>query len=349
MNSYTYNILVVDDDTYVVDSVSALLRESGYSVISCNSGEQAVEQFLENNIELVLSDIKMPGLSGIDLLDRIHSIDAKMPVILMTGYAELNVAIDAIKRGAFDFITKPYNPNYILHTIEKAVKHARLLHLEEEYKQRLEETVKQQTKEIFNLSREVIRRLTAVAEFRDTETGAHISRIGLYANKIAESLNSDIEFMDAITYASSLHDIGKIAISDDILMKPGCLTAEEFEIMKSHTTIGHNILDGSTHATLKMSALIALTHHERWDGTGYPRGLKAEEIPIEGRIVIICDQYDALMSRRPYKPSLSHTEVFKIITEGDGRTMPCHFDPRIINAFVRNSAEFDEIFNSYQD
>jgi putative two-component system response regulator len=349
MNSDTQNILVVDDDQYVLESISALLRECGYSVISCNSGERAIKQFLENKIELVLSDIRMPGVSGIELLDRIRSIDSRMPVILMTGYAELNVAIDAIKRGAFDFVTKPYNPNYIIHTIEKAVKHARLLRLEEEYKHRLEETVKQQTQEIINLSREVIKRLTAVAEFRDTETGAHISRIGLYANKIAEFLSSDIEFMDAITYASSLHDIGKIAISDDILLKPGCLTEEEFSIMKSHTLVGHDILEGSIHSTLKMAAMIALTHHERWDGSGYPRGLSGEDIPIEGRIVIICDQYDALMSKRPYKPPLSHSEVFKVITEGDGRTMPGHFDPQIMKAFIKNAAEFEEIFNSHQD
>ncbi|KPJ97742.1 MAG: hypothetical protein AMK71_12705 [Nitrospira bacterium SG8_35_4] len=349
MKNDIQNILVVDDDQDVLDSISALLRESGYSVIACSSGEKAAEQFLKNNIELVLSDIKMPGVSGIELLDSIHATDPKMPVILMTGYAELNVAIDAIKRGAFDFVTKPFNPNYILHTIEKAVKHASLLRLEEEYKRHLEETVKQQTREIFNLSREVIKRLTAVAEFRDTETGAHISRIGLYANKIAESLHMDNEFMDAITYASSLHDIGKIAISDDILLKPRRLMEEEFTIMKSHTSVGHDILEGSIHATLQMAASIAFTHHERWDGTGYPRGLKGEEIPVEGRIVIICDQYDALMSRRPYKPPLKHSEAFKIITEGDGRTLPGHFAPEIINAFVRNAAAFEEIFNSCQD
>jgi len=349
MSNDIQNILIVDDDQYVLESISSLLRECGYSVISCSSGEQGIEQVLKNNIDLVLSDIKMPGVSGIELLDRIHSIDSKMPVILITGYAELNVAIDAIKRGAFDFVTKPCNPNYILHTIEKAVKHARLLRLEEQYKLRLEETVKQQTREIFNLSREVVKRLTAVAEFRDTETGAHISRIGLYANKIAESLHMDIESIDAITYASSLHDIGKIAISDEILLKPGRLMEEEFSIMKSHTSVGHDILEGSIHATLQMAASIALTHHERWDGTGYPRGLRGEEIPVEGRIVIICDQYDALMSRRPYKPSLNHTEVFKVITEGDGRTMPGHFDPRIMDAFKRNAGSFEEIFNSCQD
>jgi len=349
MSYDSQNILLVDDDQYVLESVSALLRESGYTVISCSNGEEAVGHFLKKNIELVLSDIKMPGISGIDLLDRIHSIDPRVPVILMTGYAELNVAIDAIKRGAFDFVTKPYNPGYILHAIEKAVKHTRLLRLEEEYKHRLEETVKEQTREIFNLSREVIRRLTAVAEFRDTETGAHISRIGLYANKIAESLDMNIEFMDAITYASSLHDIGKIAIPDDILLKPGSLTAEEFAVMKTHTIVGYNILEGSGHETLKMAASIALTHHERWDGSGYPRGLQGEDIPIEGRIVIICDQYDALMSKRPYKPSLEHAEVVKIITEGDGRTMPGHFDPRIMNAFIRSKASFEQIFNSYQD
>jgi putative two-component system response regulator len=221
--------------------------------------------------------------------------------------------------------------------------------MEDEYKQKLEETVRQQTQEIFNLSREVINRLTAVAEFRDTGTGAHISRIGLYANKIAETLSMPLYFIDSVTYACSLHDIGKIGIPDNILLKPGGLTDEEFNTMKGHTTIGYNILSGSTHATLKMAASIALNHHERWDGTGYPRGLKGQGIPIEGRIAIICDQYDALMSMRPYKPSLTHDEVFNIITQGDGRTLPEHFDPEILSAFKELSSIFQEIFAEYQD
>ncbi|RJQ38139.1 MAG: response regulator [Nitrospiraceae bacterium] len=343
------NILVVDDDPYVLESLSSLLQEYGYNVIACKSGEDAVLQLVKCKINLVLTDIKMPGMSGIDLLAKIHDINPKMPVILMTGYAELDIAINAIKKGAFDFVTKPYNPDYILHTIDKARKYTDLLELEEDYKHRLEETVRKQTQQIFYLSREVIKRLTAVAEFRDTCTGAHISRMGLYANKIAESLNMSIEFIDAITYASSLHDIGKIGIPDSILLKPGAFTPEEFETMKAHTTIGHNILAGSTHPVLQMAASVALNHHERWDGTGYPRKLKGEDIPVEGRIVIICDQYDALMGKRPYKPALSHEEVFQIITKGDGRTLPGHFDPEVMNAFNKLSPVFKEIYESYQD
>ncbi len=342
-------IVIVDDDPYVLESVSRLLIASGHHAISCRDGEEAVAQALRNDVALIITDIKMPGISGIELLDKIHAIYPNMPVILMTGYAELDIAIDAIKRGAFDFIIKPYNPDYLLHTIGKAARHVELLQVEEEYKHRLEETVKQQTQEIFNLSREVIRRLTSVAEFRDAETGAHISRIGLYANKMAEALDMPMYFIDAITYSSSLHDIGKIGIPDNILLKPGNFTYDEFEIMKAHTTIGANILADSSHSMIQLGSSIALNHHERWDGSGYPRGLSGKDIPIEGRITIVCDQYDALMSKRPYKPPLEHKEAVRIITEGDGRTSPEHFDPQVLKAFKILAPTFKEIFGTHQD
>jgi putative two-component system response regulator len=349
------SILVVDDDLYILESVSALLKEYGYSVTSCNNAKDAIDRLQEAKTDVVLTDIKMPYITGIELLKKIREMNADLPVILMTAYAQIDVAIDGIKHGAFDFIIKPYKPEHLIYSVEKAVRYMNLMQMERNYKHTLENTVQQRTQELAdaltmlrNISKEIVRRLIAVAEFRDTDTGAHISRIGLYANKIAEALDMPMDFVETITFASQMHDVGKIGIPDNILLKPGSLTPAEFDIMKTHTVIGEKMLSDSSYADIQMAASIALNHHERWDGTGYPRGLKGEETPLEGRIIIICDQYDALRSKRPYKPPLSHHEAFKIIIEGNGRTLPEHFDPTILGAFIEVASTFDEIFNLHQ-
>ncbi len=344
-----HTILVVDDDHHVLESLLLLLSAHEYKVLTADNAEAALDKLQGLDVDIVLTDIRMPGMDGIELAGKIHDLDPEMPVLIMTAYAELEVAVEAVKRGAFDFIIKPLNPDYLAHAVRKAVTLSDLKALQRNYRQSLQEEVKKKTAALSDLNREIIHRLTVVAEYRDTDTGLHNSRIGRFAGTIAAALGMSPDFVETITLASSLHDIGKVAVPDSILLKPGSLTTEEFENIKAHTVLGAKMLSGSAHAVIQMAEAVALNHHERWDGGGYPRGLKGEATPVEGRIVMLVDQYDALRSKRPYKPAFDHEKTVKIIMHGDGRTTSEHFDPAVLDAFRKSGADLAQIFESQRD
>jgi putative two-component system response regulator len=308
---------------------------------------EVCELHLKNRYDLILLDLQMPAMDGFQVIEGLKKIelDGYLPVLVIT--AQPSHKLRALQVGAKDFISKPLEQAEVLARVHNMLE-VRLLHRElQNYNDALELQVGERTAELQESYLETIFTMTRAAEYKDVDTGSHVQRISYYCRELARMLGMDKEFIEKIFFAGPMHDVGKIGIPDHVLLKPASLTADEWEIMKGHSSMGSKILGNSKSIYLKMGAEIALNHHERWDGGGYPNGLRGEDIPLAARIMNICDIYDALRSKRPYKPGLDHLKAMDIITHGDGRTQPEHFDLVILAAFKKNHQSFCDIFEEY--
>jgi len=287
----------------------------------------------------LISDIMMPGMSGIDLLAVVRSLSRDTAVVMVTAIDDRKTAALALDLGAYGYVIKPFDRHEILISVVNALERRRLTLLSQEYERSLEAKVEERTGQVRQREEEIVLRLISAVGQRHDDTGSHIRRIGLYSSVMAKSLGWTPESVRDIRLAAPMHDVGKIGIPDTILLKPGRLTREEFDVIKTHTTIGAAILDGSDVPLLQMAREIALSHHEQWDGSGYPQGLIEEATPESARIVSVVDAYDAMLNDRVYRPALPEDEALSLMKIGKGK----HFDPKILDCFLELLTEIRRI------
>lgn len=342
-------ILIVDDNLANTKLLEKILKISGYhNIQTVNDSREFFRKYNEFEPDVILLDLNMPFIDGIEVMRKLHENDEEsldyIPVIVITAQNDQLNMKKAFEVGASDFVGKPFNNDEILLRIKNMLK-MRLLHKEVlSYNGVLEQKVKERTKDLQDLQVELIQRLGRVLEYRDNETGYHVTRMSLYVKELAIHLGLPEDDIQLLYQASSMHDIGKISVSDQILLKPGKLSDEERETMQLHTIHGAHILTGSSFRLIQLAEEISLSHHEKWDGTGYPKGLKGEEIPLYSRMVAICDVFDALTSERPYKKAWTVEEAKEEIMSQSGR----HFDPFIVEKFLEILPQVVEIMEHYK-
>jgi len=326
-------VLVVDDQPPNTLLLRKLLEAEGYrQVVTINDPTEVLPLQRQSPFDVILLDIRMPKLDGFGVMRMLQDDAGEdyVPIIVLTAQTDEDTRLRALAEGAKDFVTKPFNRVEVLNRIRNMLE-VRLLHRRvREQNELLEQRVQERTLELQETRLEIVRRLGKAAEFRDNETGFHIIRMSKFSELIARAMGMNGAVAELILHASPMHDIGKLGIPDGILLKPGKLDPHEWEVMKTHTDMGGEILDGHHSRLLQMAARIARAHHERWDGTGYPRCLREKEIPLEARIVAVADVFDALTSRRPYKKPWTVEASIEEIRNLTGR----HFDPAVVKAFL---------------
>jgi cyclic di-GMP phosphodiesterase len=336
------HILAVDDEQSILRLIRLLLADAGYRCTTAESAQEARRCLADNEFELALCDMTMPEESGLDLARHLADEYPDTPVVMVTAVDDPELARTAVELGTYGYVVKPFTANVLLIAIANALNRRRV-ELENRYhRERLAEIVLDRTAELratvtrleesqraLRRSREeTIRRLALAVESRDVETGAHVERMSANCERIARRLGLPSERCELLRIASPLHDLGKLGIPDRILCTPDSLTPEDWELVRKHPQFGHDILAGSGQELLDLAATIALTHHERIDGSGYPHGLRGDEIPIEGRIAAVADVFDALTSGRVYQPAVPLAEALQILEAG----RDTHFDPSVLDA-----------------
>ena len=357
--SLAADILIVDDTPAVLQLLATLFVSRGHAVRALSDGKQALQSASSFPPDIILLDINMPDMDGYEFCAALKADPklAEIPIIFMSGNDEISDKVKAFAMGGVDYVTKPFRLREIEARIETHLKIRRLQIEVKALNSSLQELVDAQVKEISDSQIATIMALAKLAESRDEVTGNHLLRVQRYCQVLARHLSGegvfgpliDDAFVENISHASVLHDIGKVGIRDSILLKAEKLTPQEFEIMKTHTVLGAETLEAVLtsyphNAFVRMGRDIARSHHERWDGSGYPDGLAGEDIPLCARILTMADQYDALRQQRSYKPAFDASKTYAILTEGDGRSSPDHFDPRVLAAFKKVAPEFEAIF-----
>jgi putative two-component system response regulator len=354
-------ILIVDDEPINVKVLVDLLRPN-YSLIVARDGLQALERLKADALpDLALVDVMMPNMDGLDLCRRMKRDPrlAEVPLIFVSALGQSHNEAEGFEVGAVDYITKPISPPIVLARVRTHLALRRAAHALARRNLTLEEAVRERTQELALVQDVTVHALTALVESRDQETGGHILRTQSYVRALALHMRSDPRFVlelddrvvDLMCKSAPLHDIGKVAIPDAVLMKPGKLTSAEFEVMKTHTSIGRDALAAAAGGPakvpefLRLAIEIAGAHHEKWDGSGYPLALRGEAIPLSARLMALADVYDALRCARVYKGAMTHAEAIGIIVAGRG----AHFDPGVVDAFLRCEAIFSEIAETFAD
>ncbi len=329
-------ILIVDDEVLLGDVIAQRLSHEGYHCITVQNGREALNQFYKENFSLIISDIKMPEMDGIELLKRVKAIDPNMKVIMVTGFPEINLAVDAMRLGAYDFIIKPADLDLIVISVKRALESKRLEEEIEAYHNRLEELVEERTAQLrhaFMMLKRIhldsVKVLVEAIDAKDPYTRGHSDRVKRMSIKIANYMGFSKERLETLEYGALLHDIGKIGIKDDILQKPGPLSYEEYLHIQEHPLIGVKIVEDVEFFKDKIPMI--RHHHERYDGSGYPDGLAGERIPLEARIISIPDAFDAMTSLRPHRGIMSLEDALKEFDKGKGK----QFDPNVLEIFIR--------------